>query len=75
MGSFLNRRGIWKATEVRVVKYPFCCAPDCPVVYYNQNGLQTFLEIDLRERVYQNSSDGDVLNGSIFISNLEAVHS
>jgi hypothetical protein len=40
-------------TEVHLVKYRFCSTPDCPVVYYSQDGAQTFLETDLRERIFQ----------------------
>lgn len=48
-------------TEVRRVQYRFCNTPDCPVVYYNQDGTQSFLETHLRERVYQkHASEDDV---------------
>lgn len=40
-------------TDVRRVQYRFCSTPDCPVVYYSQDGAQSFLEIRLQERVYQ----------------------
>jgi hypothetical protein len=40
-------------TEIHRVEYRFCGTPDCPVVYYSQDGIQSFLEVDLRERVYQ----------------------
>jgi len=40
-------------TEVRSVEYSFCRTLDCPVVYYSEDAIQTFLESDLRERVYQ----------------------
>ena len=46
-------------TDVRRVEYRFCSTPDCPVVYYSQDGTQTFLEIDLRERVYQKHAAED----------------
>lgn len=46
-------------TEICHVEYRFCRTPDCPVVYYNQDGAQTFLEIDLRERVYQKHAAED----------------
>lgn len=39
--------------EVREVKYRFCPDPDCPTVYYSEDGLQVFDESALRERVYQ----------------------
>lgn len=40
-------------TELRPVEYRFCPDADCPTVYYSVDGLQTFVESDLRERVYQ----------------------
>ena len=40
-------------TELRPVEYRFCRDTDCPTVYYSVDGLQTFVESDLRERVYQ----------------------
>lgn len=46
-------------TEIRPVEYRFCSTPDCPVVYYSQDGTQTFSEIDLRERVYQKHATED----------------
>ena len=46
-------------TEVRRVEYRFCSTPDCPVVYYSQDGAQIFLEIHLRERVYQKHAAED----------------
>jgi hypothetical protein len=46
-------------TDVRRVGYRFCSTPDCPVVYYSQDGAQTFLEPDLRERVYQKHAAED----------------
>lgn len=39
--------------QIRPELYRFCSIPDCPVVYYSQDGATTYLEIDLRERVYQ----------------------
>jgi hypothetical protein len=49
-------------TEIRRVEYRFCSTPDCPVVYYSQDGAQTFLEIHLRERVFQkHAAEDDVL--------------
>jgi hypothetical protein len=38
---------------LRNVEYRFCVDPDCPTVYYSADGLQEFMEGDLRERVYQ----------------------
>ncbi len=40
-------------TELREVEYRFCRESDCPTVYYSVDGLQTFSEADIRERVYQ----------------------
>jgi hypothetical protein len=40
-------------TDLRPMDYRFCPDADCPTVYYSQDGLQTFTEADLRERVYQ----------------------
>jgi hypothetical protein len=40
-------------TELRPMEYRFCKDSDCPTVYYSVDGLQTFVEADLRERVYQ----------------------
>lgn len=49
-------------TEIRPMEYRFCKDPDCPTVYYSVDGLQTFSEADLRERVYQkHQQDGEVL--------------
>ncbi len=38
---------------LRDVEYRFCPDTNCPVVYYSVDGLQTFTENDLRERVFQ----------------------
>lgn len=45
--------------QVRDVEYFFCGTPDCPVVYFSADGLQTFTTYDLRERVYQKEPDAD----------------
>jgi hypothetical protein len=39
--------------NVEDVQYYFCRESDCPTVYYSADGSQTFVETDLRERVYQ----------------------
>ena len=44
-------------TEVRPVEYRFCRDADCRTVYYSVDGLQTFVESDLRERVHQKHPD------------------
>ena len=36
-----------------VGNYRFCTDPDCPTVYYSEDGQQVFVEDDLRERIYQ----------------------
>jgi hypothetical protein len=46
-------------TELAANDYRFCRAPDCPTVYYSADGLQTFAENDLRERVFQKHPDDD----------------
>lgn len=49
-------------TELRPVEYRFCKDTTCPTVYYSVDGLQTFGEPDLRERVYQkHPQEADVL--------------
>jgi hypothetical protein len=46
---------------LRNVEYRFCPDPNCPTVYYSADGLQTFAESALRERVYQkHPQDADV---------------
>lgn len=47
--ALLNR----PLSEIRATRYRFCPDPACPTVYYSEDGLQTFTEADLRERVYQ----------------------
>jgi len=37
--------------------YRFCADPDCPTVYYSEDGQQFFGEDVLRERVYQKHAD------------------
>ncbi len=49
-------------TELRPTEYRFCTDSDCPTVYYSVDGLQTFTEANLRERVYQkHPQDREVL--------------
>ncbi len=45
--------------HVRDVEYLFCRTPDCPVVYFSADGLQTFTTDDVRERVYQKEPNAD----------------
>jgi hypothetical protein len=40
---------------IRPTVYRFCAIPDCPAVYYAEDGEQVFAETELRERVYQKS--------------------
>ena len=39
--------------EVRGARYLFCQTPACPVVYFSEDGKQTFTAEQVRERVYQ----------------------
>ena len=49
-------------TEVRETTYRFCPDASCPTVYYSEDGLQLFVESNIRERVYQkHSNEDDVL--------------
>jgi hypothetical protein len=45
--------------EVREVPYRFCANADCDVVYYSDDGTQTFTTTQVRERVYQKEPDAD----------------
>ena len=47
--ALLNR----SLAEVLETKYWFCPYPDCPTVYYSQDGTQVFDGTAVRERVYQ----------------------
>ena len=46
-------------TEVRDTPYFFCKDSECPVVYFSEDGTQTFTKDQIRERVYQKESDSD----------------
>lgn len=50
-------------TELRPVEYRFCRDADCPTVYYSTDGLQLFVESDLREQVYQKHPQ----EGNVFV--------
>jgi hypothetical protein len=39
--------------SVRDVPYYFCHEPECDVVYFSEDGEQTFYKQEVRERVYQ----------------------
>ena len=44
---------------IRRTGYHFCRTPDCPVVYFSNDGQQTFVEAELREKVHQKHPDDD----------------
>lgn len=44
-------------TVLTAPAYYFCADPNCPVVYYSEDGQQVFSEADLRERVYQKHAE------------------
>ena len=46
---------------IRPVEYRFCRTVQCPIVYFSSDGLQTFTERALRERVYQKHPDDDAV--------------
>ena len=46
-------------TEVRDIPYFFCNDADCPVVYFSEDGTQTFTTDQIRERVYQKEPHSD----------------
>lgn len=46
-------------TELRDITYFFCKDADCPVVYFSEDGTQTFTKDQVRERVYQKEPDND----------------
>ena len=43
--------------QVRAVPYRFCAEADCSVVYFSEDGTQTFTKANVRERVYQKERD------------------
>ncbi len=45
--------------EVHDTAYFFCKDADCPVVYFSEDGTQTFSTDQIRERVYQKEPDSD----------------
>ncbi len=45
--------------QVRDVAYLFCRNPVCEVVYFSEDGLQTFSTAQVRERVYQKETLAD----------------
>ena len=60
---------------LRNVEYRFCSDPNCPTVYYSADGLQTFAEANLRERVYQkHPHDAAVYVCYCFQHTLGAIH-
>ena len=70
-GACLTNGVVGKRVDTQIVKamlalplyllssdaYRFCADPDCPTVYYSEDGQQIFDEADLRERVYQKHAD------------------
>lgn len=38
---------------IRPTRYYFCASESCAVVYFSKDGVQNFVEEELRERVYQ----------------------
>jgi len=46
-------------TAVRDTPYFFCKDAGCPVVYFSEDGTQTFAKDQIRERVYQKERDSD----------------
>ena len=45
--------------QVRAVPYRFCAEADCSVVYFSEDGTQTFTKANVRERVYQKEPESD----------------
>jgi hypothetical protein len=45
--------------EVREIAYRFCANKDCDVVYYSDDGSQTFTTAQVRARVYQKEPEAD----------------
>ena len=45
--------------RVRDVEYLFCRQADCQVVYFSEDGAQTFTTQDVRERVFQKEPDAE----------------
>lgn len=45
--------------HVRDTPYRFCASSDCDVVYYSDDGTQTFTTHQVRERVYQKEPGAD----------------
>ena len=45
--------------QVRDGAYRFCATADCSVVYFSEDGTQTFATTDVRERVYQKELESD----------------
>ena len=45
--------------QVQDVQYFFCATETCPVVYFSDNGQQTFSVDDIREQVYQKEPEAE----------------
>ncbi len=48
-------------TEVQTTQYYFCRDADCPVVYFAEDGVQTFKVQDIRERVFQKEPNSNTV--------------
>lgn len=60
--------------RVKDVKHRFCSEPNCPVIYFAEDGSETFFTHELRERVYQKEPDAaDVLVCYCFFHTLEDI--
>lgn len=61
--------------RVTDVKHRFCVSADCDVAYFAEDGSETFLTQELRERVYQKEPDAqDVLVCYCFFHTLGDIH-
>lgn len=45
--------------QIKETAYFFCQNPDCPIVYFSSDGIQSFSKDDIRERVYQKEPEAD----------------
>lgn len=61
--------------RVNDVKHRFCADADCDIAYFAEDGSETFLTHELRERVYQKEPDAeDVLVCYCFYHTLGDIH-
>jgi hypothetical protein len=62
--------------RVEDIKHFFCANPNCSVVYFAEDGSETFYSDELRERVYQKEPNAnDVLVCYCFFHTLGDIHS